>query len=80
MIDARDVVQYIVKQLVDDPDAVQVTASGDDIHITVKKSDMGKIIGKQGRIAKAIRTLMYAVGMKENRRYNVEIDEAEAEE
>ena len=75
MVDVRDVVQYIIGQLVEDASSVQVTADGDEIKVLVKKSDMGKVIGKQGRIAKAIRTVVRAVGMKENKRFNVEIDE-----
>ena len=75
MIDIKDVVEYIVGQLADEPDSVQVTAEGDEVRVLVKKSDMGKVIGKQGRIAKAIRTVVRAIGAKENRKFNVEIDE-----
>ena len=75
MVDIRDVVEYIIGQLVDDPASVKVTAEGDEVRVLVKKSDMGKVIGKQGRIAKAIRTVVRAVGMKENKKFNVEIDE-----
>ena len=77
MVDIRDVVEYIIGQLVDDPSSVKVTAAGDEVKVLVKKSDMGKVIGKQGRIAKAIRTVVRAVGMKENKKFNVEIDEVE---
>jgi len=75
MIDIVDVVQYIMSQLVDDPKSVRVSAAGDEIRVLVNKSDMGKVIGKQGKIAKAVRTLVRAVGMKYNKKYNVEIDE-----
>jgi len=77
MVNVKDIVQYIIEQLVDDPTSVQVTAEGDDVKVLVKKSDMGKVIGKQGRIAKAIRTVVRAVGMRENKKFNVEIDELE---
>ena len=75
MVDIKEVVEYIVGQLAGEPDSVQVTAEGDEVRVLVKKSDMGKVIGKQGRIAKAIRTVVRAVGAKENRKFNVEIDE-----
>ena len=75
MVDVKNLVEYIVGQLVDDPSQITVTASGDEVKVLVKKPDMGKVIGRQGRIAKAIRTVVRAVGMKENRKINVEIDE-----
>ena len=75
MVDIVDIVQYIMSRLVDDPKSVRVTAEGDEVRVLVNKSDMGKVIGKQGRIAKAVRTLVRAVGMKYNKKYNVEIDE-----
>jgi predicted RNA-binding protein YlqC (UPF0109 family) len=53
-----------MKELIDFPDDVQVDVHEEDTHITyqlsVNKSDMGKVIGKQGRVAKAIRTVVYA--------------------
>ena len=75
MIDIRDIVQYIVWQLVEDPAGVKVTAEGEEIRVLVKKSDMGRVIGKQGKIAKAIRTVVRAAGMRHNQKCNVEIDE-----
>ena len=72
-----ELVKYIVTQLVDNPDAVQVTSKEENdtevITICVDDNDTGKIIGKQGRIAMAIRTVVKAVGVKNNKKYSVEI-------
>lgn len=72
-----DLVKYIVEQLVDNPEAVRVVSREDGdteiITVCVDDSDTGKIIGKQGRIAMAIRTVVKAVGVKQNKRYSVEI-------
>ena len=71
-------VEFLVKEIVDQKDKVQVTLVGEEtINISVSKEDMGKVIGKQGRIAKAIRTIVKAAAAKENKRYTVEILEAE---
>lgn len=60
----KDLIETIVKPLVDYPDDVQVNVLEEDNRITyqlsVNKQDMGKVIGKQGRVAKAIRTVVYA--------------------
>lgn len=73
----KDLVELIAKSLVDIPDSVIVaeTSSGDSIvvKLTVAPEDMGKVIGKQGRIAKAIRTVVNAAALKENKRVEVEI-------
>ena len=70
-------VEYIAKNLVDDPDSVKVVSKkGEDaivIELTVSKDDMGKVIGKQGRIAKAIRTVVRAASVKSETKYIVEI-------
>jgi predicted RNA-binding protein YlqC (UPF0109 family) len=59
---AADLVEYVAKSLVDDPDAVRVEAvEGDDgtiIELRVAESDMGKVIGRNGSVAKALRTLL----------------------
>ena len=72
-------VEIIAKALVSNPEEVVVTTEGsaDDIVIklSVAKDDMGKVIGKQGRIAKAIRTVVKAAAIKQNRRVTVEIVE-----
>ena len=72
-----ELVEYIAKNLVDDPDSVKVVSKqGEDavvIELTVAKDDMGKVIGKQGRIAKAIRTVVRAASVKSETKYIVEI-------
>ena len=70
-----DLVKYIVTALVDDKDSVQVTEEGDVIVIKVAKDDMGKVIGKQGRIIKSIRSVVKAASIKCGRNYTVEVDE-----
>ncbi len=72
-----ELVEFLVKELVDDKDNVNVVLDGDVINISVSKDDMGKVIGKQGRIAKAIRTIVKAASLKENKKYTVEILEVE---
>lgn len=73
----EELVKLIAQSLVDDPDAVDVKTVDNDkdivIELRVAPDDMGKVIGKQGRIAKAIRTVVKAVATKENKRVNVEI-------
>ena len=73
----KDVVEVIARALVDNPDQVVVTETESDSEINVElkvaQSDMGKVIGKQGRIAKAIRSVVKAASSKENRKVNVDI-------
>ena len=73
----KEMLEMLVKSLVDNVDNVDITEkeNGNDItlEIRVDPSDMGKIIGKQGRIAKAIRVLMRAFATKEGKKVNVEI-------
>mgnify|MGYP000149945418 FL=1 len=73
----KELVEVIAKALVDNPDEVVVTESekGNDLLIELKvaPSDMGKVIGKQGRIAKAIRSVVKAAASKEDRKVIVEI-------
>lgn len=73
-----ELVKFMVTELVEKKDEVAVTM-GDDNTVSVKvaKSDMGKVIGKDGRIAKAIRTIVKAAGNKENAKYTVVILEAD---
>ena len=72
-----ELVTYIVEQLVDDKSAVNVTSEEVDgvttLTVHVAENDVGKVIGKQGKIAMSIRALAKAVGAKEGKRYNVEI-------
>lgn len=72
-----ELVKSIAKALVDNPDAVKVTTQeGEEVitlSLTVHPDDMGKVIGKQGRIAKAIRTVVKAAATKENKKVVVDI-------
>ncbi len=73
----ENLVEYIVKQLVNQKDQVNITrVERDDatvIEVRVAQEDMGKIIGKQGKIAKAIRTVVKAASSKEEKRVIVDI-------
>lgn len=75
----KDLVKYIVDQLVDDKGAVCIESAVDGevetITIKVAENDIGKVIGKQGKIAMSIRTLAKAVGIKEGKKYNIEIED-----
>ncbi len=70
-------VEAIAKSLVDNPEGVVVTESegrqGTVIELRVAPEDMGKVIGKQGRIAKALRTVVKAAAIRENKKVTVEI-------
>lgn len=73
--------EYVVKALVDNPNDVKVNRTVDEMGVLltleVGAADMGKIIGRQGNTAKAIRTLLRVVGMKNNSRVNLKINEPE---
>jgi predicted RNA-binding protein YlqC (UPF0109 family) len=73
----KELVEVIAKALVDNPDQVVVTEKADGrnimIELHVAPSDMGKVIGKQGRIAKAIRAVVKAASTRENVKVDVEI-------
>jgi uncharacterized protein len=73
----KELVEAIAKALVDNPDAVQVRAiEGEQVtvfELRVHKNDLGQLIGRQGRTAKAIRTILSAVGMKLRKRFTLEI-------
>ncbi|MEH7084671.1 KH domain-containing protein [Neobacillus drentensis] len=75
----KQLVETIVKPLVDFPEDVHVDVKEDDTRITyqlsVNKTDMGKVIGKQGRVAKAIRTVVYAAGSSQQKKIFLEIGE-----
>lgn len=68
---------FLARSLVDEPEKVEVegreTESRVDLTLRVAQGDMGKVIGRGGRIVKAIRTVMKAASVKENKRVNVEI-------
>ena len=73
----KELVEVIAKALVENPDEVVVTEKEDGKNVVVElhvaPSDMGKVIGKQGRIAKAIRSVVKAASSKDNKRVDVEI-------
>ena len=73
--------EYVVKSLVDSPDEVKINRTVDEMGVlltlSVGPADMGKIIGRTGNTAKAIRTLLRVVGMKNNARVNLKINEPE---
>ena len=75
----KELVEVIAKALVDNPDEVEVIEreSGRTLILELHgaSSDMGKVIGRQGKIAKALRTLVRAGSVKENKKYNIEIKE-----
>ena len=73
-----ELVELIAKALVDEPDAVHVELgksgkNGGVLELTVDEGDLGKIIGKKGRTAKSIRTVLSAVGERHRRRYALDI-------
>ena len=72
-----ELVKYIACSLVDDPEGVQVEMREEEdayvIELKVAEGDMGKVIGKQGRIAKAIRTLVKAASINSPKKYVVDI-------
>ncbi len=75
----RELVETVCKSLVDNPEDVKVTQIDGEqttiLELRVHQSDLGKVIGKQGRTARAIRTILAAAGMKQRRRFNLEIIE-----
>jgi hypothetical protein len=77
----QEFVEYVVKALVENPDKVKVERRVDEmgvlITLDVAGEDMGKIIGRDGATAKALRTLLRVVGMKNNARVNLKINEPE---
>lgn len=75
----KQLIEMIVKPLVDFPEDVHVNVNEEDqritYYLTVNKTDMGKVIGKQGRVAKAIRTVVYAAGSSQQKKIFLEIGE-----
>lgn len=73
----KELLLYMAKNLVDDPDAVTVTESSDEegtvLELHVAPGDMGKVIGRQGRIAKEIRTIVKTVAQRTGEKVTVEI-------
>ena len=77
----QEFLEYVVKSLADTPDAVQVERKVDEMGVLltlkVDPTNMGQIIGRNGNTAKAIRSLLRVVGMKNNARVNMKIEEPE---
>ena len=75
----RDTIEMIVKALVDDAEAVDVREIERDgmtrIEVRVAQADMGKVIGKQGRTVRALRSVVYAAGLKQHRRFVLDVVE-----
>lgn len=79
MTQTEEFLNTVIKMLVDEPDKVVITRTVDDMGVlytlSLSSEDMGKVIGKRGQTAKAIRTLLRIVGMKYNERANLKINE-----
>jgi predicted RNA-binding protein YlqC (UPF0109 family) len=77
----QEFLEYVVKALVDHPNDVKLERKVDEMGVlltlSVHGEDMGKIIGRQGNTAKAMRTLLRVIGMKNNSRVNLKIEEPE---
>ena len=74
-----ELIKYVINMFAEKPDEIEyeVVEDGKNVSVTVtlSESDMGKVIGRQGKIAKALRTLVRAGSQKENKKYNIEIVE-----
>ncbi len=72
-----ELIKYIVNRFAEKQDAIEyiVEEDGDVVNVTVvlDESDMGKVIGRQGKLAKALRTIVRSASAKENKKYNIEI-------
>ncbi len=77
----QEFLEYVIKSLVDTPDAVKVDRKVDEMGVLltlkVDAADMGKVIGRSGNTAKAVRTLLRVVGIKNNARVNLKVEEPE---
>lgn len=77
----KNFLEFVVKALVDNPNDVKIDRKVDEmgvlIMLSVNPADMGKVIGRSGNTAKAIRTLLRVIGMKNNARVNLKINEPE---
>lgn len=74
----RELIEFLAKSLVDNPDEVKTRTyergdQGTVVELEVAPADLGKVIGRQGRTARAIRTLLSAAGQKSRRRYSLDI-------
>ncbi len=74
-----ELIKYVVGRFAEVPDQVEYDINDDgknvSVTVTLSSSDMGKVIGRQGKIAKALRTLVRVGSVKENKKYNIEIVE-----
>ena len=70
---ANAVLNYIAQSIVDEPGKVEVEVDGDTLRLHVAPDDMGKVIGRRGRVAQAIRTVVRAAGAKDGTDVNVDI-------
>ena len=77
----EEILEMLVKNLVDNPNEVQITKTEDDkgtlLKVKVAEEDFGKVIGKQGRIAKAIRTVMKSITAKEKQKVSIIFEDEE---
>jgi uncharacterized protein len=75
----KDTLEFIIKELVDTPEEVEITESEEDgitnLTIKVAQADMGKIIGKEGKVIRSIRNVMKIKAMKQNTRINISLAE-----
>lgn len=75
----KDIVEYIVKSLVVDKDAVQITESEENgevvLHVSVAEGDMGRVIGKSGKIASSIRAIIKSISSRQNQKVFVKFGE-----
>ena len=78
----KELIYFLASSLVDDPSSVKVEEKNAPdcivLSLSVKREDLGKVIGKKGRTAKAMRTLLSAAGQRQNKRYTLEILEPPA--
>lgn len=72
----KEILETIIESLVEDKNSIMITEESDEKTISFKvkvaDSDMGKVIGKQGRVAKSIRTVMKSIGAKEHKKVNID--------
>ena len=72
----KDILEVVIKNLVDNPQEVSITEKSEEksicYEVKVAKNDMGKVIGKQGKMAKAIRSIVKAIATKEHKKVNIE--------
>lgn len=80
----KDLLEYIVKNLVTSPEQVEITEVQNDSRLVLKvkvaKEDMGRVIGKEGRIIRSIREIIYAYAMKDSKKVSVDVEETKVEE